>query len=183
MIELIILLKSSGSHRMQLTIRPALAGDEDFLWVMLYYAARMDQDAAASLYAAKDDPYLAKYVRGWGQPTDLGVVGCVDATPVGAVWSRLLVGEHKTYGYVDERTPEIAAAVLPEYIGRGMGTLLLSAYLERARALFPAVALNVRADNPALRLYKRMGFKVIDEIVNRVGTRSYNMLMTFHHDD
>jgi len=167
---------------MPISVRPAVTSDEDFLWVMLYYAAHMDKDRAALLYAAKDDPYLARYVSAWGQPTDLGVVGRDSGAPVGAVWSRLLIGEHRTYGYVDDQTPELAAAVLPEYIGKGIGTKLLDAYLERASTLFPAVTLNVRADNPAVRLYERAGFKVIGEIVNRVGTTSYTMLITFRKD-
>jgi ribosomal protein S18 acetylase RimI-like enzyme len=164
---------------MPISIRPALAGDEDVLWVMLYYAAHMERDRVAWLFAAKDDPFLARYASAWGRPTDLGVIGCDRETPVAAVWSRLLVGEHKTYGYVDDQTPELAAAVLPEYIGKGIGTQLLRAYLERASELFPAVTLNVRADNPAVRLYERVGFKVIGEIVNRVGTKSYMMLIRF----
>jgi ribosomal protein S18 acetylase RimI-like enzyme len=167
---------------MPISVRPAQASDEDFLWIMLYYAAQMQKDRVASLYAAKDDPYLARYVSAWGQPTDLGVVGYDRELPVGAVWSRLLIGEHRTYGYVDDQTPELAAAVLPEYIGKGIGTALLDAYLERASTLFPAVTLNVRADNPAVRLYERAGFKVIGAIVNRVGTRSYTMLITFRKD-
>lgn len=165
---------------MPITVRPACADDADFLWVMLYYAARMEQDRVASLYAAKDDPMLANYVAGWGQPTDLGVIGSLGDVPVGAVWSRLLTGEKRTYGYVDDHTPELAAAVLPDYIGQGIGTQLLRAYLDRARAMFPAVALNVRADNPAFRLYQRAGFEVTSEIVNRVGTKSYMMLIRFN---
>ncbi len=51
--------------------------------------------------------------------------------------------------------------------------------LDIARTIFPAVALNVRADNPALKLYQRVGFQIIGEITNRVGTKSYNMLITF----
>ena len=108
------------------------------------------------------------------------MIGCAGDTPVGAVWSRLLIGEHKTYGYVDDYTPELAAAVSPEYIGQGIGTTLLNAYLERTGKLFRAVTLNVRADNPAFRLYERAGFSVIGEIVNRVGTRSYTMLIKFY---
>ena len=69
--------------------------------------------------------------------------------------------------------------MLPNYIGQGIGTQLMQAYLERAKTRFPAVALNVRADNPALRLYQRAGFEVIGEITNRVGTKSYNMVLRF----
>lgn len=164
---------------MDIQVQLAQAHDEDFLWVMLYYAAHMDKDGVTSLYAAKKSPYLATYVAGWGRPTDLGVIGYHNHTPLGAVWSRLLIGDNKTYGYVDDQTPELAAAVLPAYNGQGIGTKLLYAYLDIARTIFPAVALNVRADNPALKLYQRVGFQIIGEIVNRVGTKSYNMLITF----
>ena len=65
------------------------------------------------------------------------------------MWSRLFLGENKTNGYVNDVIPELAAAVLPTYIGKGVGTMLLQTYLEHAQTKFPAVALNVRADNPA----------------------------------
>lgn len=164
---------------MDITIAPARPEDEAFLWVMIYYAANMELDGATSLFAAKDHPYVKRYVSGWGAPDDIGVIGYVDGEPVGAVWSRLLVGDNKTYGHLDDETPELAAAVLPDYVGRGIGTKLLRAYLSRARHLYPAVTLTVRADNPALRLYRREGFVVNKEIINRVGTKSYTMVMRF----
>jgi ribosomal protein S18 acetylase RimI-like enzyme len=164
---------------MQITIVPATPAHEEFLWVMLYYAAHMSEDGAGSLYAARENDYLQRYVAGWGRPGDLGVIGYHNEQPVGAVWSRLLIGDQQTYGYVDDQTPELAAAVLPEYLGNGIGTVLLGAYLQAAQAHFPAVALNVRADNPAYRLYLRAGFRVVGEIVNRVGTKSYNMVIRF----
>jgi ribosomal protein S18 acetylase RimI-like enzyme len=37
------------------------------------------------------------------------------------------------------------------------------------------VALTVREGNPAIRLYQRAGFVVIEEIVNRVGGKSFVM--------
>jgi ribosomal protein S18 acetylase RimI-like enzyme len=80
---------------------------------------------------------------------------------------------------VDASLPELAAAVEPDYLGRGVGTRLLAAYLELARSRFPAVTLSVRADNPAVRLYQRAGFEVTGMIVNRVGTRSYAMIYHF----
>ena len=164
-----------------MNIKIAVAGpqDEGFLWTMLYYAANMAQDGATSLLAAQDNAYLRVYVAGWGLPSDLGVIAYDGETPVGAVWSRLLIGDHKTAGYIDDATPELAAAVLPNYIGQGIGTQVLQAYLERAKDMFSAVALNVRADNPALRLYQRAGFEVIGEITNRVSTKSYNMVLRF----
>ncbi len=164
---------------MNLSIQQAKSTDEDTLWVMLYYAAHMQWDGATSLFAARDVPYLARYVAGWGGPTDLGVIGFCDQQPIGAVWSRLLLEDERTPSYIDDETPELAAAVLPEFVGQGIGTKLLTAYLDLARALFPAVVLSVRADNPAHRLYQRVGFQTLDTIVNRVGGKSYTMLYKF----
>jgi ribosomal protein S18 acetylase RimI-like enzyme len=162
-------------------IRSAQPQDEDFLWTMLYYAARMAEDGATSAEPAKTDPALAKYVRGWGRPADYGVIARTHAgdQPIGAVWARLLISGERTAGYIDDRTPELAAAVLPAYHGRGVGTALLQEFIARAPRHYPAVALNVRADNPAFRLYQRVGFVVVSEITNRVGTKSYNMLLDF----
>ncbi len=162
-------------------IRPAGHADEPFLWTMLYYAAHMSEDGEAAPDAAKRSPSLAKYVTEWGRSTDMGFIAVDEQQqqPVGAVWARLLIGDNKTNGYVDDETPELAIAVLPFYSGQGIGTHLLVAFLDAAQWVYPAVALNVRANNPAHRLYERLGFVVIDEIINRVGTRSYTMLIRF----
>jgi ribosomal protein S18 acetylase RimI-like enzyme len=47
--------------------------------------------------------------------------------------------------------------------------------LDAARSLYSAIVLSVRADNPARRLYERVGFVAVDEITNRVGGTSLVM--------
>jgi ribosomal protein S18 acetylase RimI-like enzyme len=171
--------QGSEQNAMDITIAVARPQDADVLWTMLYYAAQMAQDGATSPVAAQDHPYLRRYVAEWGAPTDVGVIGYAGGQPIGAVWSRLLIGDHKTSGYIDDVTPELAAAVLPVYSGKGVGTQLLQAYLAIAKDRFPAVTLNVRAGNPAIHLYQRVGFVVKEAIVNRVGTTSYTMVLVF----
>jgi ribosomal protein S18 acetylase RimI-like enzyme len=163
----------------QLQLLEAQPAHEDILWVMLYYAAHMEKDGETSLYAAKGHPYLDRYVAGWGRPGDYGVIAWRDGQAVGAAWSRIFRDEERTIGYIDDATPEIAVAVLPHIIGQGIGTELMQAYLVGVRKQCSQVALNVRADNPAYRLYQRLGFQTIAEVTNRVGTRSYNMLLVF----
>ena len=161
-----------------LHIRPVQPSDEAFLWRMLYYAAHMEQDGAPFPDGAKSNPYLARYVQNWGASSDLGLIGEHAGVSVGAVWSRILEPE-VGQPVAAEQLPELAAAVEPDYLGHGIGTRLLAAYLEAARQHFPAVTLTVRAGNPALRLYQRAGFEITGEIVNRVGTRSFAMMCRF----
>ncbi|MFN8497692.1 MAG: N-acetyltransferase [Anaerolineae bacterium] len=150
-------------------IRRATPADEPFLWRMLYYASHMDKDDGAVADDAKTHPYLARFVEGWGQPDDLGVIAQdADGRPLGAAWVRVLPvadGEHA----------ELAIAVLPECIGRGVGGRLLTRLLAEARGVYPCIYLSVRDSNPAIRLYERAGFVVVGEITNRVGGKSYLM--------
>ena len=163
------------------TIRPIQATDEAFLWQMLFYAAHMHKEAGKTVADARQNPDLAKYVSNWGRPGDLGFVATVSDTDasIGTVWVRLYAGADKAYSPTSDDTPELAMAVLPAYIGQGIGTRLLQAIITAARPHYPALALNVRADNPALHLYQRLGFVVGSEMVNRVGGVSYDIRLTF----
>ncbi len=164
-----------------ITITVAQREDEDILWVMLFFAAHMEKDGATALDAGKYHPYLQRYVASWGKPGDYGVIAFLDSHPIGAVWSRVLQDDEETPRYFDQQTPELAVAVLPGYLGQGIGTQLLNTFLIGARQRYPAVGLTVRADNPAYRLYQRLGFQTSTEIVNRVGTRSFAMVIDFRH--
>jgi Acetyltransferases len=54
-------------------------------------------------------------------------------------------------------------AVLPEYRGRGIGTLLLRTLMQSLKDQgIGAVSLSVDVRNPARRLYERFGFYEID---------------------
>jgi ribosomal protein S18 acetylase RimI-like enzyme len=160
-------------------LRPATAADEPFLWQMLYYAAHMDEEGAASVEAAQQNPFLAQYVAGWGRAGELGFVAeTVEGQAIGAAWVRLLIEDKLSASYHDDQTPELAIAVLPGWIGQGVGTALLQQLIAAAQGRFLALVLTVRATNPAVRLYERCGFVVIDEITNRVGTTSYKLLRT-----
>jgi ribosomal protein S18 acetylase RimI-like enzyme len=147
------------------SLRRATADDADFLWAMLYEASHAAENDVPDVAALRAQPELARYVEGWGNRTDLGVIAVDDdaRAPVGAAWLRLLTGEAKGYGYVDDATPEIAIAVQPDHRGRGLGGRLLRELLDSAAGRFGAVSLSVRADNPALRLYERTGFRVAVE--------------------
>jgi len=55
-------------------------------------------------------------------------------------------------------------ALLPEHRGRGLGTALMQDLLDEAAAAGKSLSIHVEKFNPALRLYRRLGFaKVGDE--------------------
>jgi ribosomal protein S18 acetylase RimI-like enzyme len=144
-------------------VRELAREDEPFLWEMLYHALYVAPGQAPFPPEIVNEPEIARYVFDWGRPHDRGFVAVGRATsqPAGAAWARLFTADDKGYGYINDETPEISVAVLPECRGKGIGTALLDRLIADARTRFPAVSLSVSADNPAVRLYRRLGFEVI----------------------
>ena len=84
------------------------------------------------------------YVKAWGRPGDTAMIALVDGFPVGAAWFRLFKSSAPGYGFVEEQTPELAVAVVPNARGKGVGSALLTALLDRARADgYAALSLSV----------------------------------------
>ncbi len=154
------------------SIRVATVEDLSALWEMLTYAATM----AGPVAAAQADPFLKKYVEGWGRPGDIGVLA-VDGSgsAVGAAWVRLLEHSYYARNYAAAYIPELAIGVRPEWRGRGVGSALLAQLITEVTGHYPALVLSVRRSNPAVHLYQRLGFVTVEEIANRVGTPSVVM--------
>lgn len=105
------------------------------------------------------------YVKAWGRPGDTAVIALLDGFPVGAAWFRLFPATSPGYGFVDEQTPELAVAVVPNARGKGVGSALLSSLLDRARTDgYNAVSLSVdRHNEGAIALYEQYGFDQVGE--------------------
>jgi GNAT superfamily N-acetyltransferase len=144
-------------------IRPLVAADEEILRRMSYQAIFVPDGSPTPDPEIVLSPELARYHRGWGRPGDMGhvVIDVTSRRPVGAAWLRLLTGEKAGYGYVDDNTPELSIAVIPECRGQGLGTSLLEAVLTAAAEHYDAVSLSVSIANPAVRLYRRLGFQTV----------------------
>jgi GNAT superfamily N-acetyltransferase len=130
---------------------------------MLYHALYVPPGAAPLPRKIVQRPELARYVTGWGREHDMGFAA-LDATTgqaAGAAWIRLLSGENRGYGYVDDATPELSIAVLPAWRGQGIGAALLGRLVQAAQPHYRALSLSVAVDNPAVRLYSRLGFRVV----------------------
>ena len=155
-------------------LRPINKKDQEFLWQMLHIAAHC-KESGESIQYCKENPDIARYASDWGRPGDFGQIALHEGKAVGAVWARLWSKSDHGFGFLDENTPEIAIGITEEYQNHGLGTILIHGLF--AQSLERVLTLNVRKNNPAHRLYKRIGFVEIEdsECVNRVGGTSVTM--------
>ena len=147
-----------------LLLRTAQRADLQLLRALLFEAAFWRSNVARPPPdEALANPELARYGEGFGRPGDFGIVAEEGAQPLGAAWWRHYQADAPGYGFVDEATPELSAAVLPAHRGRGIGTALLGALEREARYRgIDRLSLSVERDNPAVALYQRLGFRPLN---------------------
>ena len=155
-----------------LVIRPAVQDDLEVLWNFLAMAA-YEPDAEA----AKAVPRVAKYLVGWERPGDFGFIAEQNGEIIGAAWARRLSAEELEFPYGDEETPKVSIGVKPNARGQGVGEKLMRALIGEAARRGLGLCLSVRSENPARRLYERLGFRDIpgSAATNRAGGMSIGM--------
>jgi GNAT superfamily N-acetyltransferase len=146
-------------------IRDLTEGDLEFLGEMLYAALawRPDVELPPAEWVLAH-PQVVVFHAGWGRDGDTALVADEDGRRQGIVWYRFFTDAEHGEGYVDEQTPELAIAVVDGSRGRGIGRQLLVAAHERARRDgISRISLSVDPDNPARRLYERVGYEPVGD--------------------
>ena len=141
-----------------LTLRAVTAEDTDFL-AAVYASTRMQELQATdwsdeqkagfcrTQFTAQDTHYRKHY------PTAALDVIEAAGNPVGRL-------------YVDRWKHEIRIvdiALLPEHCGKGIGTFLLEKLQREAADVGKSLSIHVERFNPALRLYERLGFQMLED--------------------
>ncbi len=140
------------------SLRPVTAEDAGFL-ASVYASTRMEELAATDWtdaqkadfcqmqFTAQDVHYRQHYPTAEFQVIESAGI------PAGRL-------------YVDRWAREIRImdiALLPAHRGKGIGTLLLLELENQAAACGKSLSIHVERFNPALRLYERLGFRMIED--------------------
>lgn len=139
-------------------LRPVVADDRDFL--LQVYASTREEELrlvdwspeqktafVRMQFEAQDTDYHRNYADASFDVIEL------DGQPVGRL-------------YVARRENEVQIvdiALLPEQRGRGIGTALIRGLLDEAAAAGKRLSIHVELNNPALRLYARLGFAPVEQ--------------------
>ncbi|MBR6623851.1 MAG: GNAT family N-acetyltransferase [Ruminococcus sp.] len=108
-----------------------------------------------------NQPDLQVYISNFGkEKDDICFVAEADGKVVGAVWVR----DMNDYGHIAEGVPSFAISLYKEYRNFGIGTRLMETMLSELKNRgYERTSLAVQKANYAVRMYKKVGFEIIDE--------------------
>ena len=142
-------------------IRRLRDDETDVLKDFLYEAIFIPEGVPPPERSIINRPELALYYENFGTGTaDYCFVADEDGSVIGAVWTRIM----KDYGHVDDDTPSLAISLYREHRGKGIGTALMRRMLDLLKEQgYRQASLAVQKANYAVRMYKKLGFRVVDE--------------------
>ena len=162
------------AHKLNAKVRVMRESDYECLPEFLYQAIFIPEGVEPPPRSIINESEIFVYIEGFGtQKGDLGVVAEQNGQVIGAAWTRII----PAYGHINDEIPELAISILPKFRGYGIGTKLLKNLFNILRKNnYKRTSLSVQQDNPALRLYQRLGYEIIDEKKDHAGHKDYIMI-------
>ena len=159
---------------MSIRIREIRQEDYPLLEKFLYHAIFVAEGDSLPPFETIYEPEIFVYIKDFGQDIhDTAIVAEENGRIIGIAWTRII----PAYGNIDDNTPELAISVLPEYRGKGIGTLLMNAlFASLKKQGYARTSLSVQQDNPACRFYQRLGYQITDEKKDHAGHDDYIMI-------
>ena len=130
---------------------------KDFLYEAIFIPKGVEPPAREIIY----QPELKIYYDDFGTgKADYCIVADDNGKVIGAVWTRIM----DDYGHVDDDTPSFAISLYKEYRGQGVGTRMMREMLALLKEKgYKQASLAVQKANYAVRMYEKVGFKIVDE--------------------
>lgn len=130
---------------------------ENFLYEAIFVPEGIDPPPRSIINA----PELQVYIKNFGtQKHDKALVAEADNKVIGAVWVRIM----NDYGHIDDDTPSFAISLYKEYRGLGIGTAMMKSMLTVLKnSGYRQASLAVQKANYAVKMYRSVGFEIIDE--------------------
>ena len=146
---------------MQPNIREIKPDEIPLLTEFLYQAIYIPEGVSKPSRDILQMPELQIYIANFGEEkADTCLVAEVEGKIVGMAWARII----KDYGHLDDDTPSLSVSLLPDYRGKGIGTLLVRALLNQLKTHgYQRVSLSVQKANYAAAWYLKLGFSVEKE--------------------
>lgn len=144
-----------------LTYRPLQPSETELLKTFIYEAIFIPEGVEPPPFDIIYQPEIALYYEGFGNGSaDNCIVAEIDGKVVGAVWTRIM----NDYGHVDDQTPSFAISLLKDFRNQGIGTELMRRMLQLLKNQgYKQASLAVQKANYAVRMYKKVGFEIVDE--------------------
>ena len=130
---------------------------EKFLYEAIFIPNGVELPPKSIIYR----PELQVYISEFGTSKhDIALVADLNGEVVGVVWVRIM----NDYGHIDDKTPSFAISVDKDYRGKGIGTALMKEMLTILKKRgYEQTSLSVQKANFAAKMYRKLGFQVVDE--------------------
>lgn len=145
---------------MNYQIRELKKDEYQILDDFIYKAIFIPEGVEAPPRTIINQPELQVYVADFGKKDDNALVAEIDGEIIGAVWTRIM----NDYGHIDDETPSLAISLHKNYRNYGIGTVLMQKMLKYLKEKgYKQTSLAVQKENYAVKMYKKIGFKVVGE--------------------
>ena len=142
----------------EISFRPIHDGDKPFLY-QVYASTRAEELAVVPWDDAEKERFLQfqfdaqhQHYQEHYADASFDVIE-LDGEPAGRLYLRRCEDEHRV----------VDIALLPEYRGKGIGGKIMKNIVDEADHAKLPVRIHVEHNNPAMRLYERLGFRQIDD--------------------
>lgn len=119
----------------------------------LYFLRSSEQKIVTNMFEyahPTSSDKLLKYTEYYGLTTkDLGLYALVDNKIAGAIWSRVLN---------PNEIPTLSVAIVPEFKGQGIGSFMMTQFLQEAGTIYDELYIDISAKPKSLKFYEKFGF-------------------------